>query len=166
VSNLVALYERWNKPEKAEPLLRRQLDFVAEMAGADSTQAAARMAPLAQNLLAQKKSAEAEKLLRDSLRIREKAQPDEWTTFNTKSLLGEALLAEKKLADAERLLVQGYEGMKQREAKIPPPFRVVRLKESLERLVALYDATDKKKAAKYRNELDALTIAAKEPAKK
>ena len=41
-------------------------------------------------LLEQKKYPEAEPLLRECLAIREEAQPDAWTTFNTRSLLGGA----------------------------------------------------------------------------
>ncbi len=39
-------------------------------------------------LLEQKKWTEAEPLLRECLAIREKKEPDAWTTFNTKSLPG------------------------------------------------------------------------------
>jgi hypothetical protein len=42
--------------------------------------------------------------------------------------------------EAEPLLVQGYEGMRQRQAKIPPRYKVLRLREAAERLVQLYDA--------------------------
>ena len=59
-------------------------------------------------------------MLRECLAIRVKKQPDAWSTFNTQSKLGGVLLGQKKYADAEPLLLQGYEGMKQREAKIPP----------------------------------------------
>jgi hypothetical protein len=45
--------------------------------------------------------------------FREKKEPDAWTTFNTKSLLGGALLGRKKCADAEPLLMAGYAGMMQ-----------------------------------------------------
>jgi hypothetical protein len=83
------------------------------------------------------------------------------------SVLGETLLSQKKLAEAGPLLVQGYDDMKQREAKILSPFRTIRLKDCLQRLIALYDAMDKKpEAAKYRKQLDALTKAAKELPKK
>ena len=66
------------------------------------------------SFLQQKKWIEAEPLLRESLAIREKGQPDVWSTFNTQSLLGGALLGEKKYAEAEPLLLGGYEGMKRR----------------------------------------------------
>ncbi len=49
----------------------------------------------------------------------------------------------------------GYEGIKQREAKIPPPGKV-RLTEALERLIQVSEAMDKKdEAAKWRKELEA-----------
>jgi hypothetical protein len=151
------------KPEKAEPLLRRQLDFLRGQAGAGSPVTAGAMAELGFNLLVQMKNADAEKLLRDCLNIREKNQPDEWTTFNTRSLLGEALLGQKKYAEAEPPLLEGYEGIKQREAKIPPQFRAVRLKGALERLVRLCEATGRKdEAAKWQKKLDE----AKRPAAK
>src|SRR5262249_36466423 len=83
-----------------------------------------------------------EPVARDSLAILDKKEPDAWRTFNTRSLLGGALLGQQKHADAEPLLLQGYEGMKAREAKIPKGDRG-RLTEALERLVQLYDAWDK-----------------------
>ena len=61
-------------------------------------------------LLEQKKWTEAEPLLRECLDIREKTQPDVWTTFNTKSLLGGALLGQKKYAEAEPLLMAATRG--------------------------------------------------------
>jgi hypothetical protein len=71
-------------------------------------------------------------------------------------MLGDALLGQKKYAKAETLLLAGYQGLKQREATIPQPFRKGRLAEALERLVELYEATGKEdEAAKWRKELDA-----------
>jgi hypothetical protein len=104
--------------------------------GAEDGRTAGQMARLGFNLLHQHMYADAEPLLRGCLKIREAKQPDEWTTYNTRSLLGEALLGQKKYADAEPLLLQGYEGMKQREAKIPAEGKI-RLTEALERLVRL-----------------------------
>jgi hypothetical protein len=72
-----------------------------------------------------------------------------------KSLLGGALLGQKQYAAAEPLLKEGYEGLKQRAAKIPPANKV-RLIEALERLVRLFVATGKNdEAAKWRTELEA-----------
>ena len=51
------------------------------------------------------------------------------------------------------LLLAGYEGMKQRKAKIPNEGKL-RLTEALDRLVQLYDALGKKdESAKWRKEL-------------
>ena len=95
----------------------------------------------------------AEAVLRECLAIREKSQPDEWTTFNTRSLLGGSLLGQKKYAEAEPLIVSGYEGMKAREAKIPSPGRP-RFTEGAERVVKLYEDWGKKeKAAEWRTRL-------------
>jgi hypothetical protein len=105
-------------------------------------------------LLAHKKPAEAEKVLRECLAIRTKLQPDDWTTFDAKSLLGEALLEQKKYADAEPLLLSGYEGLKKHQAKIPAADKL-HLTTALERLVHVYEATAKSdKAVAWRKELD------------
>ncbi|HWG45253.1 MAG TPA: tetratricopeptide repeat protein [Gemmataceae bacterium] len=112
-------------------------------------------------LLSQKKPIEAELKLRECLAIRQKIQPDDWTTFEAKSLLGEALLEQKKYADAEPLLLSGYEGMKQHEAKMPSQDKG-RLTKALERLVQFDEAQGKKdEAAKWRKELEAAKTAKK-----
>jgi len=85
---------------------------------------------------------EAEPSLRECLAIREKTQPDTWSTFNTQSSLGGALMGQKKYAEAEPLLRKGYEGMKQREKSIPQERRV-RLSEALDWLIEFYTATNK-----------------------
>ena len=114
-------------------------------------------------MLQQKKYADAEPLLRECLAVRTKRMPDDWLTFNTRSMLGAALAGQKKYTDAEPLLVQGYEGMKQREAKIPTEGKV-RLTEVLERLVAHYEATAQKdKAAAWRKKLEEWQAELKKP---
>jgi hypothetical protein len=94
--------------------------------------------------------AAAETYLRECLAIREKKLPDEWSLFNTKSMLGGALAGQKKFQESEPLLVEGYSGLKEREAKIPPPGKI-RLPEAIRRLVDLYTAWEKpEEAAKWR----------------
>src|SRR5205807_2365895 len=70
------------------------------------------LAQLGMNLLRQQKPFDAEPILRECLAIRHKHEPDAWTTFNTKSMLGGALLGQKKYPEADPLLLQGYDGMK------------------------------------------------------
>ena len=145
----------------------------------DSPELAGRLAQFGLALLQVSAFADAEPMLRECLAIREKAAPDDWRTFNTKSMLGGALLgqakqlqatdaaaATAKLTEAEPLLVQGYEGMQQREATIPPEGKI-RLTEALQRLVDLYTAWGKPdEAAKWQEKLDALKGAAKPRARR
>ena len=104
------------------------------------------LAEKAKALLEAGKYAEAEPVARECLTIRETEIPDDWRTFNSRSVLGCALLGEKKYTDAEPLLLAGYEGMKQREDKIPAAGKL-RVKETLQRLVQLYEASGQSKQA-------------------
>jgi WD40 repeat protein/serine/threonine protein kinase len=135
---LAAAYQDAGRFELAEPLL---VDVLAQHRKADrqvSNNFVALLARVGLNWLKQYKYANAEPLLRECLRIREH-DPDDWETFNTKSLLGGSLLGQKKYAEAEPLLLAGYEGMKLREEKVPPLAKI-NLTAALERLVQLYEA--------------------------
>ncbi len=109
---------------------------------------------LARSCLVDLKYERADLLLRESLAVYQHGQPDDWNAFLTRSLLGESLLGQKKFAEAEPLVLEGYEGMKAREAKIPAPSRR-RLTEAANRIVKLYEAWDRKgKALEWRKKLD------------
>jgi hypothetical protein len=165
INNLAVLYGDHGQFAKAEPLYREALEKTRKRHGTASPPATGMLAGLGLNLLQQQKYAEAEPLLRECLTIRELKQPQDWTTFSTRSMLGGALLGQKKYADAEPLLLAGYEGMKQRESKIPAQGKI-RLAEALERLVQLYDATQQKhKADEWRKNLEAHREADKKPEK-
>jgi hypothetical protein len=91
------------------------------------------------------------------LTIRTKAEPDGWGTFNAMSLLGGSLLEQTKYADAAPLLADGYRGLKERESRLPPEVRQLRLREALDRLVRLAEATDRPaETTKWRAEYAAL----------
>jgi hypothetical protein len=150
MNNLAILYQAQGQLVRAETIWRETLAKVRKRNEATSTQIADALASLGENLLKQQKYVEAEALLRDSLTIREQKRPDDWKTFDTKSMLGGSLLGQKKHADAEHLLLAGYEGMRERDAKVPARNRL-RLMAALERLVQLYDAWGKPdKAAEWR----------------
>ena len=139
----------------SEPLWRELAAFWREQAGADSPQYAGALAALGLNLLEQQKPADpgAPGLLRECLLIREKTEPDAWTTFHTQSLLGISLLGQKNYSAAEPLLLSGYAGMKEREGKLRSQGKA-RLTDSLDRLIQLYDAWDKPdQAAEWRAKL-------------
>ena len=152
-NDLANLLDRTGRSAEAEPLFRDALERARKRFGPADPRTAGIMAPFGLSLIQQGKWAAAEPVLRECLAIREKSQPDEWTTFNTRSLLGGSLLGQKKYAEAEPLILSGYEGMKAREAKIPPPGKP-RLTEAAERVVKLYEAWGKKDdAAKWRAKL-------------
>jgi len=152
--NLADLYATQGKTERAIPLLRELLDSSRAALPKNSPELAGQLAAISQTLLGIKACDEAKPLLRECLAIREKAQPDAWTTFNTKSMLGGALLGQKNYAEAEPLLRDGYRGMKEREATIPPQGKL-RTFEALERLVHLYEAiSNETEAAAWRSKLE------------
>lgn len=112
-------------------------------------------------LLAQHRAVQAETILRECLTDYEKTQPDEWSTFNVTTMLGQALLEQKKYADAEPLLLSGYEGLIRREADIPPASKRTAVK-AIDALVRLYEAMGEgDKAAHWRKELKEAQAAAK-----
>ena len=68
-------------------------------------------------------------------------------------MLGASLVGQRKYAEAEPFLLQGYEGMKIREARIPAQSRS-RLVEAGKRIVTLYNAWGKPdKAAEWMKKL-------------
>ncbi len=101
---MAALLKKANAPPSLASLLE-QLPEARKALPKDSPQLAGLLAQIGLGLLEQKKWTEAEPLLRECLAIREKTQPDAWSTFNTKSALGGALLGQKKNTDAEPLLL-------------------------------------------------------------
>ena len=141
-TQLIDAYTKAGENAKLADLLQEQLTEARRIMPKDSPQLAGMLAQIGLGLLVQKQWTEAEPLLRECLAIREKTQPDLWSTFNMKSMLGGALLGQKKFADAQPLLLAGYEGMKQRE-KTMPPQASTRIPESLDRLIEISTATNK-----------------------
>ena len=151
--DLAGLLDRTGRGALAEPLFRDALEGARKRFGPADPRTARILAPLGLCLIRQGHWTEAEPVLREALAIREKSEPDEWTTFNTRSLLGGSLRGQKKYVEAEPLILGGYEGMKVREAKIPPPGKP-RLTDAAERVVTLYEAWGKHDdAAKWRARL-------------
>ncbi len=166
MANLARAYQAAGRPDRALPLLRELADLWKRKAGADSTQYAGALAPFALYVLQQEKWTEAETILREILTIRETKAPDDWSTFNTKSMLGGALHGQKQYAAAELLLRAGYEGMKLRAGKMPRQASA-RLAEALDRLIKLAEATNNVEDARMwkdeRAKLPAATATAPKP---
>jgi tetratricopeptide (TPR) repeat protein len=146
-THLLDVYVALGQPDKATALAREMLAEGRAAMPAGSPELAGLLAQTGSALLGVKVWVEAEPLLRESLAIREKAEPGGWRTFNTKSMLGAALLGQKKYNEAEPLLRAGYEGIKQRADKIPPQAKS-RPGEALDRLIELAEATGKPDEAK------------------
>jgi tetratricopeptide (TPR) repeat protein len=95
---------------------------------------------LAKTLLLQKRYSEAEPLIRNTVSYFEKVHPDSARRYYWISILGAILTGQMKYSEAEPLLLQGYEGMKQREHLIQPNEKC-RVEEVGERIVRFYEAT-------------------------
>jgi serine/threonine protein kinase/tetratricopeptide (TPR) repeat protein len=98
---------------------------------------------LTRTLLAETKFTAAEPLAREAVALGTAELPEAWQTANARSLLGGNLLGQQKFADAEPLLLAGYEGLRQHEAKIPAEVKSSRLTEAIQRLIQLYQATNR-----------------------
>jgi tetratricopeptide (TPR) repeat protein len=157
---------------RAEAAQTRRLDsvnFLRARLSADHPALARALAEYTFTLLGNGKFSEAEPTARECLTIFEKKLPDDWRTFNARSMLGGSLLGQKKYAEAEPLLLSGYEGLKQREDKIAHasnPLEAWRfpeesqpwLKEAVRRLVQLYESTGRlDQAAEWKKTLEATT---------
>jgi hypothetical protein len=101
----------------------------------------------------QKRWAEAEALLRESLNSRDAEGPYSWQMSLRRAELGQVLMEESKFAEAEPLLVAGYRGLVERKAVVPA---IVSIRQAGERIVQLYDRWGKPdQAAQWRKELAA-----------
>ena len=140
LNNSAIVFAQQGKWAEAETMHREALAMRRKLLGNKHPDVAEVLAELTAILLAEEKYAEAEPLARECLDIREKILPQNWATFNVRSLLGGALLGQQKYADAEPLLLSGYEGMQQLADTIPFASKKL-LKDSLQRLVQLYEAT-------------------------
>jgi tetratricopeptide (TPR) repeat protein len=151
---LAEAYVRAGRPSELIKLTAELLEKERARHPAESSAFAARLTEAARRLMKVGAYSTAEALVRESLGIREKLQPNAWMTFDARSLLGGTLTAQKKYAKAEPLLLSGHEGIARRRTTIPLSLRPIRLMEAKERLVRLYDLWDKPaEADKWRQEL-------------
>jgi tetratricopeptide (TPR) repeat protein len=163
VDNLVFTLEDLKQFGEAEIWRRKWLAFVKESSGADSLPYAGALELLGANLLQQEKWTDAESLLTQALALRERKEPDAWTTHGTRSRLGYALLGQNYYAEAESLLILGYEEIKAREKQIPRPDQY-RVAEAGEWIVRLYDSWNRaEEAAEWRMRLARPVEAKPEP---
>jgi tetratricopeptide (TPR) repeat protein len=139
MGELAEAYAMIGKPDLALPLLDEVIKVQRAKLGHDHPDTIGAMVKMSRFLLAAKEHVAGEGLLREVLALREKAQPGNWLTFYTRSLLGGALLGQQKYTEADPLLVSGYEGMKLQEKMIPGQGASC-IPAALDRLIELYTA--------------------------
>jgi len=156
MNHLATALESLGQWAEALPLRRDVVAIRRQTSPPNSPALTGELAAIGFNLWRQRKWAEAEPVLRDCLKIREAKQPDDWSTLETRSVLGDCLLGQRQFAAAEPLIIGGYEGLKIREAKIPALSKK-RLAEAGERIVHLYESWGKTaRAAQWRQKLGLL----------
>ncbi len=158
--HLLGTYIKLKQKEPGIKLIAEMLAEARQATAPNSLDLANRLVSLGDSLLQLNDHKAAEQLFRECLAIREQHQPEDWTTFNTRSLLGASLLGQSKFVEAEPLLLSGYEGLVQRTESIPANAKS-RLTVALQRLSELYtrwhaaepDRGHDVKAAEWQNKL-------------
>jgi tetratricopeptide (TPR) repeat protein len=152
-ANLVGVYQTAGQLDDADRLLRKMAARTENADVYSSGDSAVMRIQLGENLLRQKKPAKAESLLRESLEILAGLNRTGPWKFRTQSMLGEALLDQQQYTAAEPLLLQGYEGLKQRETALVSTNRHW-VAEAHQRVVRFYEATNQpEKAREWREKL-------------
>ncbi len=159
--NLSKVYYSEGDFAEAEALLRQGLATAREELGNAHDIVHRLLGMLGETLLKARKYDDAEPVLRECLTLRQQAFPDGhqniWSRYCAVQMLGGALagqaadLAKTDLqaasdlfVEAERMLLEGYDGMKG-DPRVPDPSRNLgldNLRESLQRIVQLYEAWD------------------------
>lgn len=153
MNNLAELYSSENKKAEAEALLKKILDARRRVQGPNHPNAIDALAALGRIDLEQSRFPDATALLRQALDAYAKIGSGAWRRYLTENLLGASLMAQGKYQEAEPLVISGYEGLMQREAKIPMQDRRF-VSESGERIIQLYQSWDKPtQAAEWRDRL-------------
>ena len=163
---LVDLHLKSPEPKNAIPFVREFISAIRQMLPPDSSERAAMLASSGFHLLNAELWSEAEEVLRESLSVREQRQSEQWTTFETRAMVGAALAgrgkailesdhsaAEKLFAAAEPLLTTGVQGMLERRASVGPASHKLIVRAG-ERLIEMFTVWQKpEQAAKWRAEM-------------
>jgi serine/threonine protein kinase len=134
--------QRVGKFDCADRLLREALEYLGKRDDSRGRRQliANALGWQALNLLLQEQYAEAEPLVREAVSVFGQQHPNDVRRFYWVSLLGAVLSGQGRYAEAEPLLLEGYRGMKQREAVFHAN-EWHRLVEAGERIVRFYETT-------------------------
>jgi eukaryotic-like serine/threonine-protein kinase len=152
--DMAVSYLEAGRYSEAEPLCRQLVAALGRGEQRNEPIYCESLAVLGRCLSLEDKHAEGVSALGDCLKIAEKTRPDDWTTVNFRSFLGEALSRRRSFAEAERLLLASHQGLVERSLKIPPHQRHEVLRRSFKRLIQLYEAWNKPiEAERWRQQL-------------
>jgi serine/threonine-protein kinase len=139
MNNLAVSYAKVGRWDETLKMREDVLALDRKALGSEHPDTLKSMNNLAMAYIHTKSYRKAEVLLRESLAIRQKAQPNMWTTYNTQYQLGSTLLNQKEYADAAPMLVGGYEGMKATQDQVPPSNRA-HYPKAVDRIIDAYTA--------------------------
>jgi serine/threonine protein kinase/tetratricopeptide (TPR) repeat protein len=143
MNNLARAYQAVGRLTDALPLFESALKRSKAKLGSDHPITLLIMSNLGGGYLEASRWTEAERTASACLDVRKRKPSDDWRRYHTMSQLGAALAGQTKYAEAEPLLLEGYEGLKARAAKIPAS-RQNAVPEAAARIVKLYEAWGKK----------------------
>jgi eukaryotic-like serine/threonine-protein kinase len=157
------LYREEGKYAQAEELYNKLVEIRIRVQSSENPATTEAIVSLGQVRVQQQKFLEAEPELRQALASYEKSKSNDWQKYKCQSLLGISLAGQQKYAEAEPLLIEGYQGMVEREAKMP--FDAVRfVEQAREQIVKFYDAWAKpEKATEWREKMQAKQTAPEKP---
>jgi eukaryotic-like serine/threonine-protein kinase len=118
LADFAFMYQREEKYGLAETYARQALAGRRRALGSGHPDTIAASADLALAYLSQGRFKECESLAREALDFDRRVQPDNWQRFRAESLLGASLAGEKKYAEAEPALMEGYQGLIARKARM------------------------------------------------
>jgi tetratricopeptide (TPR) repeat protein len=141
--SLALAYQNARRYSDAETLFREAVRVLGRIEPRNDRFYSVTLELFGRCLILEKKFAEAVSILRDYLALKEKTSPDDWTTAEARSLLGEALAGLGSFQEAERLLLAGHEGLVKRREKIPNRQRDASMYDTVARLIRFYEAWKK-----------------------
>ena len=140
-AQLVAAYRLDGKSEEERRLALSRVQILRSQS--DEIQLASALAVASDALQTYESFTDAEPLARECVQIRAAKMPDTWLHSNAQSLLGGALVGQQKYAEAESLLLQAFEGLDLHKAEVPPNAHQRHIKATLDRLIQLYESTNR-----------------------
>jgi len=148
---LLECYVNANRPESFEKLAASELAFARSEFATQPTELVAKLFLIAKGYVRLQLWEHAEPVLRETIALGQKVNPDLWINFQARSILGEVLLKKGNLTEAELHLVAGHEGLQARSNSLNSRNQQI-IPEAIDRLLNLYSQQGECEAlAKYQD---------------